>query len=180
MTDSSSVEHIQRKISDLDLDYMRGLVSEEEYNSRMEKLQQELEKAGGKPSGLSAAREAEAPLRPHPETEPTKQKGEITTDSVTAVKRTVQKFRRISIERIAQEAGVSAINTAKILTDLLDGRELSGRIDREGGDLLLGTGSGPAPKNIVVCPFCGRKMEKIAVRGEEVTCNMCRESFIIS
>ncbi|MBD3158657.1 MAG: hypothetical protein GF309_07700 [Candidatus Lokiarchaeota archaeon] len=175
-----SVDEIQTKISDLDLDYMRGLVSEEEYKAKMEELQEKLEAAGGKPSGLSAAQKAKESLKSPPEEEFTQQRGVATTDPVTAVKRAVQKFRRIPIERIAQEAGVSAINTAKILTDLLDGRELSGRIDRERGDLLLGTGSGPAPKNIVVCPFCGRKMDKIAVRGETVTCNMCQESFVIS
>lgn len=175
-----SVEEIQSKISNLDLDYMRGLVSEEEYSSKMKELQKKLEQAGGKPSGLSVAQKAKASLRPPPEKEPVEQKGQATTDPVTAVKRAVQKFRRIPIERIAQEAGVPTINTARILTDLLDGQGLSGRLDRERGDLLLGTGSGPAPKNIVVCPFCGRKMDKIAVRGETITCNMCQESFVIS
>ncbi|MBS3793391.1 MAG: hypothetical protein KGY80_00625 [Candidatus Thorarchaeota archaeon] len=175
-----SADEIQSKISDLDLDYMRGLVSEEEYRTKMEELQKKLEAAGGKPSGLSATQKAKESLKSPPEEKFAQQQGGATTDPVTAVKRAVQKFRRIPIERIAQEAGVSAINTAKILTDLLDGRELSGRMDRERGDLLLGTGSGPAPKNIVVCPFCGRKMDKIAVRGETITCNMCQESFVIS
>ncbi|MFW9792712.1 MAG: PCI domain-containing protein [Candidatus Thorarchaeota archaeon] len=177
---NDEISRIKSKIEDLDLDYMRGLVSEEEYNKQITDLKSQLERAGGsveeipsmhriQPSDLQ-----EAKLQPPP---PQKQ---VTVDPVTAVKRTVESMRRIALEKIAQESGVSILNVTKILSDLLDGRELSGRIDHELGDFILGTGSGPAPKTIAVCPFCKNDLKRIAVKGETVTCNMCRESFIIS
>ena len=87
---------------------------------------------------------------------------------------------RISIERLSQDSGVSAHNVSKILGDLLDGRELSGRIDHDAGDFILGTGTGPAPKTIHGCPYCRTELERVAVKGETVTCSVCRESFIVS
>ncbi len=164
-------ESIEAAIKDLDLDYMRGLVSEDEYNSRLAKLKGELDLAGGETSGLVAAR---ASLEAPP---PSKS---IATDPVTAVKKTIQSMRRISIEKIAQESGVDAINVSRILNDLLDGRELSGRIDHDSGDFILGTGTGPAPKTIAACPYCRTVLERIAVKGETITCTMCKESFIVS
>ena len=67
---------------------------------------------------------------------------------------------------------------ARILHDLLDRCELSGRIDHEAGDFILGTG--PPPKTIAVRPYCKADLNKIAVKGETVTCSMCKESFIVS
>ncbi len=161
---------IETAIKDLDLDYMRGLVSEEDYQRRLAALKQKLQFAGEEATGLVEAR---ATLHSPPE------KG-LTTDPVTAVKQTIQKLRRISIERIAQESGVNAANVVKILTDLLDGRELSGRIERDAGDFILGTGTGPQPKTIAACPYCRKDLETIAVKGETITCTMCKESFIVS
>jgi hypothetical protein len=174
------ISAIQAKIKDLDFDYMRGLVSEEEYNKQIVDLKQQLELAGGsvhdvptvqriEPSEIQAAK-----LEPPPVTKP------ATVDPVTSVKRTVESMRRIALERIAQESGVSILNVTKILGDLLDGRELSGRIDHDLGDFILGTGTGPAPKTVAMCPFCKNDLKRIAVKGETVTCSMCRESFIIS
>lgn len=172
------IERIESAIKDLDLDYMRGWVSEEEYNHKMTDLKAQLEAAGGilaaaststiKPSDL-----ASASLHPPPE-----KKAMI--DPVSAVKRTVQSMRKIGIERIAQESGVSAPEVAKILSNLLDGREISGRIDHDSGDFILGTGSGPAPKTVHGCPYCRAELDRVAVKGETVTCNICRQSFIIS
>ncbi|MHA2377662.1 MAG: hypothetical protein ACXADO_05120 [Candidatus Thorarchaeota archaeon] len=171
MSDPEEIKRIETAIKDLELDFMRGLVSENEYNQKTAELRSQLREAGGVPSGLSEAREA---LKPPP-TEKT-----VMTDPVTAVKRAVQARRRLSIEQIAQDSGVNAMNVTRILTDLLDGRELSGRIDRDGGDFILGTGTGPPPKTINVCPYCRSEMERIAVRGETVTCTVCRESIIVS
>ena len=100
--------------------------------------------------------------------------------ATAAVKAAVQSMRRISIERIAQEAGVSATNVANILHDLLDGRVLSGRIDHDAGDFILGTGTGPAPKTLHGCPYCRADLNRVAVKGETITCSVCRESFIVS
>lgn len=177
---NDEISRIESKIKDLDLDYMRGLVSEEDYNLKIASLREQLELAGGsfqeipvvhqiQPSELQAAQ-----LQPPPSQKP------ATVDPVTAVKRTVQGMRRIALEKIAQESGVSIMNVTKILGDLLDGRELSGRVDHDLGDFILGTGTGPAPKTIAVCPFCRNDLKRIAVKGETVTCNMCKESFIIS
>ena len=69
---------------------------------------------------------------------------------------------------------------ARILHDLLDGRELSGRIDHEAGDFILGTGTGPPPKTIAACPYCKADLNKIAVKGETVACSVCKESFIVT
>jgi hypothetical protein len=52
----------------------------------------------------------------------------------------------ITKEQIAQDAGVDMSQVAQILHDLLDGRELSGRIDHETGNFILGTGTGPPPQ----------------------------------
>jgi len=172
------IERIETAIKDLDLDYMRGWISEEEYNQKMGNLKAQLQAAGGimaasstspiKPSDLSSAS-----LHPPPEKK-------AMVDPVTAVKRTVQSMRKIGIERIAQESGVPAMQVTKILTDLLDGREISGRVDHDSGDFILGTGSGPAPKTVHGCPYCRAELDRVAVKGETVTCNVCRQSFIIS
>ena len=171
MSDPNEIKRIETAIKDLDLDYMRGLMSEEEYNRRTGELRAQLRAAGGVPTGLSEARES---LTPTPAAKP------VMTDPVTAVKKTVQSMRRISIERIAQDSGVNAMNVTRILSDLLDGRELSGRIDHDAGDFILGTGTGPPPKTIGACPYCKGDLERIAVKGETITCTMCRESFIVS
>jgi len=171
---------IEAAIKDLDLDYMRGWVSEDEYRTKMANLQQQLKEAGGgvqespiasriEPTDLQAAK-----LHPPPVEK------KATVDPVTAVKRAVQSMRKISIERISQESGVSAHNVTKILGDLLDGRELSGRVDHDSGDFILGTGTGPAPKTIHGCPYCRTELERVAVKGETVTCSVCRESFIVT
>ena len=168
---------IEAAIKDLDLDYMRGLVSEDDYKTKIADLRNKLELAGGEPTGLAAAR---ATLKPAPEA-PTMLAGKETmTDPVTAVRKTVQDMRRLPIERIAQDSGVSAVNVTRILRDLLDGRELSGRIDHDSGDFMLGTGTGPAPKTIASCPYCRTEMKRIAVKGETITCSICNESFIVS
>ena len=176
---SNDIEQIKSAIEDLDLDYMRGLVSEEEYNTKINELKSKLEQAGGAPSGLPTAHKTftPPPLKPTPKGSSSKQ---AMTDPVTAVRKAIQDLRRISIERIAQESGVSASNTSRIIADLLDGRELSGRLDYDRGDFILGTGTGPAPKTIAVCPYCRTELKRIAVRGEIITCNVCKESFIIS
>ncbi|MFW9808082.1 MAG: hypothetical protein ACFFE6_01770 [Candidatus Thorarchaeota archaeon] len=177
---NDEISRIESKIKDLDLDYMRGLVSEEDYNKQIVDLRSKLEMAGGSVEEISSVHQIQpaelraAKLQPPPSKKP------ATVDPVTAVKRTVQDMRRIALERIAQESGVSIMNVTKILNDLLDGRELSGRIDHDLGDFILGTGTGPAPKTIAVCPFCRNDLKRIAVRGETVTCSMCKESFIIS
>jgi hypothetical protein len=171
---------IEAAIQDLDLDYMRGWVSEDEYKTKMTKLRQQLKDAGG---GVQ-----ESPIAPRIEQtdlqaaklHPPPVERKATVDPVTAVKRAVQSMRKISIERIAQESGVSAHNVTKILGDLLDGRELSGRIDHDSGDFILGTGTGPAPKTIHGCPYCRTELERVAVKGETVTCSVCRESFIVT
>nr|KXH74056.1 MAG: hypothetical protein AM324_06025 [Candidatus Thorarchaeota archaeon SMTZ1-83] len=171
MGDPEDIKKIEAAIKDIELDYMRGLLSENEYNQKAAELRSELREAGGVPEGLSEAREA---LKPPP-TDKT-----VMTDPVTAVKRAVQARRRIAIEQIAQDSGVNAMNVARILTDLLDGRELSGRIDHDAGDFILGTGSGPPPRTVNVCPYCRSELARIAVRGETVTCTVCQESFIVS
>ena len=43
-----NISRIEAAIKDLDLDYMRGWVSEEEYNQKMAALKAELETAGGR------------------------------------------------------------------------------------------------------------------------------------
>ncbi|MFX0106767.1 MAG: PCI domain-containing protein [Candidatus Hodarchaeota archaeon] len=171
MSDPEQIKRIESAIKDLDLDFMRGLLSEEEYNRKNTELRNQLKAAGGIPTGLSEAREA---LAPTPSGKP------AMTDPVTAVKKTVQAMRRISIERLSQESGVNAMNVTRILSDLLDGRELSGRIDHDAGDFILGTGTGPPPKTISMCPYCRADLNRIAVKGETITCEMCRESFIVS
>ncbi|MBD3405872.1 MAG: hypothetical protein GF411_07060 [Candidatus Lokiarchaeota archaeon] len=174
--DLAEIKRIQAAIQDLDLDYMRGLVDEEEYNTKLEVLKKKLEEAGGATTKVSAIGDTEEPAA-ITSTSPTKQ---AMTDPVTAVKQTIQKMRRLPIEKIAQEAGVSALNVSRILSDLIDGRDLSGRIDRDAGDFILGTGTGPAPKSIAVCPYCKKDLKRIAVKGETITCATCRESFIVS
>ena len=174
------ISRLETAIKDLDLDYMRGLVSEDEYRTKMDALRASLVKAGGTHAAIpqtpkiAAAEIQSAKLHP-PEIEK-----KATVDPVTAVKRTVQSMRRIPIDRISQESGVAAHNVTKILGDLLDGRELSGRIDHDAGDFILGTGTGPAPKTVHGCPYCRTELERVAVKGETVTCSVCRESFIVS
>lgn len=174
MTDD--VEKIEAEIKDLDLDYMRGLMSESEYNGRLADLKSRLEQSGGDPTKHPAA-VSTAPTRALPSEELPKR---VMTDPVTAVKKTIQNRRRIPIEAIAQESGVDAVNVTKILVDLIDGRELSGMVDHDAGDFVLGTGTGPTPKSIAACPFCRNELSRVAVKGETITCNMCRESFIVS
>ena len=178
MEDHNEIAKLEAEIKDLDFDYMRGWVSEDEYQTKMEDLRSKLIAAGGAPPApqpkIDATELQSAKLHPPP---PEKKPS---VDPVTAVKRTVQAMRRISIERISQESGVSAHNVTKILGDLLDGRELSGRVDHDAGDFILGTGTGPAPKTIHGCPYCRTELERVAVKGETVTCSVCRESFIIS
>jgi len=179
---NDNIAKIESQIKDLDLDYMRGLVSEEEYNMKLNELKLQLGQAGGSPKDVTSVQRIEvepaeiraAKLHPPPV------ERKATVDPVSAVKRSVEGMRRIALERIAQEAGVSTMNVTKILSDLLDGRELSGRIDHDRGDFILGTGSGPPPKTVAVCPFCRNDLKRIAVKGETVTCTMCKESFIIS
>ncbi|TXT56660.1 MAG: hypothetical protein BAJATHORv1_20250 [Candidatus Thorarchaeota archaeon] len=174
--DLAEIKRIQAAIQDLDLDYMRGLVNEEEYNKRLEELKTKMEAAGATTSRVSAIGETEPSESPKDMT-PVKQ---AMTDPVTAVKKAIEKMRRISIEKIAQEAGVSTLNASRILSDLLDGRDLSGRIDHDAGDFILGTGTGPTPKSIAVCPYCKKDLKRIAVKGETITCSTCRDSFIVS
>jgi len=180
MVDNDEIVKIETAIKDLDLDYMRGWVSEEEYKTKMDVLRTSLVEAGGTPAQVVPTPKIKpvdlqsAKLHPRPDVK------KATVDPVTAVKRTVQAMRRISIERISQESGVSAHEVTKILGDLLDGRELSGRVDHDAGDFILGTGTGPAPKTIHGCPYCRTELERVAVKGETVTCSVCRESFIVS
>jgi antitoxin component HigA of HigAB toxin-antitoxin module len=179
---NDEIAKIESQIKDLDLDYMRGLVSEEEYNKKLAELKQQLEQVGGSPQEVTSVQRIEVEpselqaAKLHP---PSIEK-RATVDPVSAVKRTVEGMRRLALEKIAQEAGVSIMNVTKILSDLLDGRELSGRIDHDRGDFILGTGSGPPQKTVSVCPFCRNDLKRIAVKGETVTCTMCKESFIIS
>lgn len=182
MNDFSNEEimKIESQIKDLDLDYMRGLVSEEEYSGKMNDLKQQLQRAGGSTQEVSKVQRIQPSDLQATQLQPPPVEKKATVDPVTAVKRTVEGMRRLALEKIAQEAGVSTMNVAKILSDLLDGRELSGRVDHDRGDFILGTGSGPPPKTIAVCPFCKNDLKRIAVKGETVTCTMCKESFIIS
>jgi hypothetical protein len=177
---NDEISAIESKIKDLDLDYMRGLVSEDEYNKRIADLKNQLEQAGGSPHAISTVHQIQPTELQTAKLQPPPSKKKVTVDPVTAVKRTVEGMRRIALERIAQDSGVSILNVTKILSDLLDGRELSGRIDYDLGDFILGTGTGPAPKTIAICPFCRNDLKRIAMKGETVTCNMCKESFIIS
>ncbi|MFW9843246.1 MAG: PCI domain-containing protein [Candidatus Thorarchaeota archaeon] len=178
MEDQNNIANLEAAIKDLDFDYMRGWVSEDEYQTKMDDLRTKLIAAGGTPPTptpkIAASEIQSARLSPPP------LEKKATVDPVTSVKRTVQSMRRISIERISQDSGVSAHNVTKILGDLLDGRELSGRIDHDAGDFILGTGTGPAPKTIHGCPYCRTELERVAVKGETVTCSVCRESFIVS
>ncbi len=178
MEDHDEITKLESAIKDLDFDYMRGWVAEDEYQTKMDTLRASLVEAGGTPAPVTPKIEAAeihaAKLHPPPVEK------QSTVDPVTAVKRTVQSMRRISIERLSQDSAVSAHNVTKILGDLLDGRELSGRIDHDAGDFILGTGTGPAPKTIHGCPYCRTELERVAVKGETVTCSVCRESFIVS
>ena len=180
MEDRDDISRIESAIKDLDFDYMRGWVSEEEYRTKMDALRASLIDAGGTPAAVAPVSKIEAAELQSAKLHPPTIEKKASVDPVTAVKRAVQSMRRISIERISQESGVSAHNVTKILGDLLDGRELSGRIDHDAGDFILGTGTGPAPKTIHGCPYCRTELERVAVKGETVTCSVCRESFIIS
>jgi hypothetical protein len=177
---NDEITKIESQIKDLDLDYMRGLVSEEEYGKRVAELKQQLEQAGGSVQDMSSVQKIKPSELQATQLQPPPIEKKATVDPVTAVKRAVENMRRLALERIAQEAGVSIMNVTKILNDLLDGRELSGRIDHDRGDFILGTGTGPPPKTVAVCPFCRNDLKRIAVKGETVTCTMCKESFIIS
>ncbi len=176
---NDEIVQIEADIKNLDLDYMRGWISEDDYNTKIAELKTKLKEAGGDPSALSAASETPSATIELPKLKPTPEKKAM-VDPVTAVKRTVQAMRRLSIERIAQDAGVSASNVSKILSDLLDGRVLSGRVDHDAGDFILGTGTGPAPKTLHGCPYCRADLSRVAVKGETITCGVCRESFIVS
>ena len=177
---NDEISNIESQIKDLDLDYMRGLVSEEEYSRKMTELKKQLEQAGGSTQKVSSVQRIQQEELKATKLQPPQVEKRATVDPVTAVKRTVEGMRRLALEKIAQEAGVSIMNVTKILTDLLDGRELSGRIDHDRGDFILGTGTGPPPKTIAVCPFCRNDLKRIAIKGETVTCTICKESFIVS
>ncbi len=177
---NGEIKKLESAIKDLDLDYMRGWVTENEYTARMDELRSRLQALGGTlPVSTAAPRIKTEDLKSARLTSTPPEKKTL-IDPVNAVKRTIQSLRKIPIERIAQESGVSAIEVTKILTDLLDGREISGRVDHESGDFILGTGTGPAPKTVHGCPYCRAEIERVAVRGETVTCDICRQSFIIS
>ncbi|TFG34219.1 hypothetical protein EU527_04645 [Candidatus Thorarchaeota archaeon] len=177
---NDNIEKAEAAIKDLNLDYMRGLVSEDEYKERMAELNEKLVQAGGVPLESPPVRKIERFELQSAKLHPPPSEKKVTVDPVTAVKRTVESMRKIPIEKIVQESGVSVHNVIKILTDLLDGRELSGRIDHNSGDFILGTGTGPAPKTIHGCPYCRAELDRVAVKGETITCSVCRESFIIS
>ncbi len=179
-TSNKEITRIESQIKDLDLDYMRGLVSEEEYNAKLTDLRQQLESAGGSIQEVPAVQRIQPSELQATKLQPPPVEKKATVDPVSAVKRTIEGMRRLALEKIAQEAGVSTMNVTKILSDLIDGRDLSGRIDHDRGDFILGTGSGPPPKSVAVCPFCRNDLKRIAVKGETVTCTMCKESFIIS
>jgi len=180
MEDQDEITKLEMAIKDLDLDYMRGWVSEEEYRKKMDALRSSLNEAGGTPAPIAPTPRIEAAELQTVKLQAPPVENKATVDPVTAVKRAVLSMRRISIEKISQDSGVSAHNVTKILGDLLDGRELSGRIDHDAGDFILGTGTGPAPKTIHGCPYCRTELERVAVKGETVTCSVCRESFIVS
>jgi len=180
MDNQDEITRLETAIKDLDLDYMRGWVSEEEYKTKMDALNASLVQAGGTSKAMAQTPKIDAAELQAAKLHPPQVEKKATVDPVTAVKRVVQSMRRIPIERISQESGVSAHNVTKILGDLLDGRELSGRIDHDAGDFILGTGTGPAPKTIHGCPYCRTELERVAVKGETVTCSVCRESFIVS
>ena len=180
MENRDEITRLETAIKDLDLDYMRGLVSEDEYRTRMEGLKASLVQVGGSLAAVPQTPKIEAAELQSTKLHPPQVEKRATVDPVTAVKRAVQSMRRIPIERISQESGVAAHNVTKILGDLLDGRELSGRIDHDAGDFILGTGTGPAPKTVHGCPYCRTELERVAVKGETVTCSVCRESFIVS
>ncbi len=171
-------DELTKKVRDLDLDYMRGLISENDYKKKIEELKTKLAELGGGETDIPSISISLEQKHVGTGTSPTKK--DATVDPVTAIRRTIQSMRRLPIERIAQESGVDAINATKILGDLLDGRELSGRIDHDSGDFILGTGTGPAPKTIAACPYCKNNLERIAVRGETINCPVCNESFIVS
>ena len=46
------ISRLETAIKDLDLDYMRGLVSEDEYRTKMDALRASLVKAGGTPAAI--------------------------------------------------------------------------------------------------------------------------------
>ncbi len=176
---NDEIIQIEADIKNLDLDYMRGWISEDDYNTRIAELKTKLEDAGGDPAALATGSEMPSQTIELPKLKPLPEKKAM-VDPVTAVKRTIQAMRRLPIERIAQDAGVSASNVSKILSDLLDGRVLSGRVDHDAGDFILGTGTGPAPKTLHGCPYCRADLNRVAVKGETITCGVCRESFIVS
>lgn len=177
MSGKDETRELEAAIRDLDLDYMRGLVTEEEYGKRMADLRAKMTQAAEAPKQVAPVPRVAVSELQSVRLRPPEKKAIV--DPVTAVKKTVESFRRIPIERIAQEAGVPTHEASRILADLLDGRDLSGRIDHDSGDFILGTGTGPAPKTIAVCPYCSHELKRIAVKGETMTCSMCRESFVI-
>lgn len=180
MVSDQDRDELTKQIRDLDLDYMRGWISEEDYKARIADLKASLAEIGGEEGDISSISVSTPQTQPSPPAGTPAGRKEGTVDPVTAIRRTIQAMRRLPIERIAQESGVDAINTTKIISDLLDGRELSGRIDHDSGDFILGTGTGPAPKTIAACPYCKSELERIAVRGETINCPVCNESFIVS
>jgi len=114
MEEHDEIAKLETAIKDLDLDYMRGWVSEDDYKSKLDGLKSSLIAAGGTPPAaptpkIEVSELQTAKLHP-PQIEKT-----ATVDPVTAVKRIVQSMRRLPIERISQESGVSALNVTKIL-----------------------------------------------------------------
>jgi len=174
------LQKLESAIKDLELEYMKGWVGEEEYNIKKAQLRSRYKQMQGE-SQTAPSRTVAAATSSKTRTQPTSSDSKKSmVDPVTAVKRTIERKRRIPIERIAQESGVDAFQVANILRDLLDGRDLSGRIDRDAGDFILGTGTGPPPKSVVSCPYCRRELDRIAVKGETITCSVCKGSFIVS
>jgi hypothetical protein len=92
----------------------------------------------------------------------------------------IQDSRRIPIEQIAQMREWTCLRWLESYTTFVMVDSCPVGIDREAGDFILGTGTGPPPKTIAVCPYCKADLNKIAVKGETVTCSICKESFIIS
>ncbi|TFG12550.1 hypothetical protein EU537_09000 [Candidatus Thorarchaeota archaeon] len=174
------LQKLESAIKDLELEYMKGWVGEEEYNIKKSQLRSRYEQLRGKTQTMPSQTAASTTSSQTPTQSSGADSKKSMVDPVTAVKRTIERNRRIPIERIAQESGVDAFQVANILRDLLDGRDLSGRIDRDAGDFILGTGTGPPPKSVVSCPYCRRELDRIAVKGETITCSVCKGSFIIS
>jgi hypothetical protein len=96
------ISTIESKIKDLDLDYMRGLVSEAEYNKRIADLKAQLEQAGGTVREISLVHKIQPTELQTAKLQPPPTQKQATVDPVTSVKRTVEGMRRLALEKIAQ------------------------------------------------------------------------------